>query len=89
MPLSLAELEKQAMELPLPDRAKLIASLIASLDSADEGDVEAAWAEEVARRMAAYRSGQMKAVPGEEAMADARRKLREMENLLGQKKALP
>ena len=34
MPLSLAELEKQVIGLPLPERAKLITTLIASLDSA-------------------------------------------------------
>lgn len=77
MPPSLAELEEQAMELSLPDRARLIRLLIASLDSADEDDVEAAWAEEVRRRLAEYQSGQVKAVPGEQAMANARRRLGE------------
>ena len=76
MPTSLVELEKQAMELPLQDRAKLIASLIASLDTADEGDVEKAWEQEVKERSAAYHAGKVKAVPGPEALARARRKLR-------------
>lgn len=80
MPPSLAELEKQAMELPLPERAKLIASLIASLESADEGEVEAAWEQEVKERSAAYRAGKVKAVPGPEALARAQRKLRERYN---------
>lgn len=64
------------MKLPLPERAKLIAALIASLDSADEGDVEAAWEQEVKERSAAYHTGKVKAVPGSEALARARRKLR-------------
>lgn len=76
MPISLVELERQAMELPLPERAKLIASLIASLDSADEGDVEAAWEQEVKERSAAYHAGKVKAVPISEAIARARRNLR-------------
>lgn len=76
MPTSLAELEKQALELPLPERAKLIAALIASLDSADEGDVEAAWEQEVKERSAAYHAGRVQAVPGPEALARARSKLR-------------
>jgi putative addiction module component (TIGR02574 family) len=80
MPPSLAELEKQAIELPLPERAKLIGALIASLDSADIGDVEATRAEEVRWRFSEYRSGHVKAVPGEQAMANARRKLRERHN---------
>ena len=73
---NLAELEKQALELPLPERAKLITALIASLDSADEGDVEAAWEQEVKERSAAYHAGKVKAVPGPEALARARGKLR-------------
>ena len=77
MPTSLAELEKQAIELPLQDRAKLIASLIASLDSADEGDVEAVWAAEAERRLAEFESGKIKAVPAAEVLKEARRKLRE------------
>lgn len=76
MLLSLAELEKQVIGLPLPDRAKLIASLIASLDTADEGDVEAAWEQEVKERSAAYHAGVVKAVPISEAIARARRNLR-------------
>lgn len=77
MPISLVELERQAMELPLPERAKLIASLIASLDSADEGDVEAAWEQEVKERSAAYHAGKVEAAPGKEVLASARRKLGE------------
>jgi len=77
MPLSLVELEKQAMALPLPDRAKLITSLIASLDTADEGDVEAAWAAEAERRLSEFESGKVKAVPADEVLKEARRKLRE------------
>lgn len=77
MPPSLAELEKQAMELPLSERARLISSLIASLDAADEGDVEAAWAAEVERKLAEYEAGRVKAIPGDEVMKEARRKLRE------------
>lgn len=80
MPLSLAELEKQAMKLLLPERAKLIASLIALLDAADEGDVEAAWEQEVRERSAAYHAGKIKAVPVSEAVARARKGLCERYN---------
>lgn len=80
MLLSLAELEKQVIGLPLPDRAKLIASLIALLDTADEGGVEAAWEQEVRERSAAYHAGKVKAVPVSETAARARRGLRERYN---------
>ncbi len=44
------KLLKDAMELPLPERAELVADLLASLDGEPEADVEAAWAAEVERR---------------------------------------
>jgi putative addiction module component (TIGR02574 family) len=44
------KLLRDAMELPLPERAELAADLLASLDGEPEADVEAAWASEVERR---------------------------------------
>jgi putative addiction module component (TIGR02574 family) len=39
-----------AMDLPLSERAKLAADLLASLDGEPEADVEAAWASEIEPR---------------------------------------
>ena len=39
-----------AMELPISERAELVADLLASLDGEPDADVEAAWASEVERR---------------------------------------
>jgi putative addiction module component (TIGR02574 family) len=39
-----------AMELPLDERAELVADLLASIDGEPSADVEAAWAAEVERR---------------------------------------
>ena len=75
MTKSLIELEREAIKLPLADRARLITSLIASLDSADEGDVEAAWVEEVERRIAELDSGAVEAIPWEEVKAKLLRRL--------------
>lgn len=41
-----------AMELPISERAELVADLLASFDGEPEADVEAAWAAEVERRAA-------------------------------------
>jgi putative addiction module component (TIGR02574 family) len=38
------------MELPIGERAELVADLLASFDGEPEADVEAAWASEVERR---------------------------------------
>jgi len=62
-----AELLKKALSLPVSERADLAGSLIESLDDAQDESVEAAWDEEVARRMADIDSGAVKAVSLEEA----------------------
>jgi putative addiction module component (TIGR02574 family) len=52
------ELLDEALQLPLDDRAQLAAELLESLDDA-EHDVEAAWAAEIERRVAAARAGEL------------------------------
>lgn len=44
------KLLRDAMALPLSERATLVADLLASLDGEAEADVEAAWALEIERR---------------------------------------
>lgn len=44
------KLLQDAMELPVSERAELVADLLASLDGEPEAEVEAAWAAEVERR---------------------------------------
>lgn len=39
-----------ALELPISERAELVADLLASLDGEPDADVEAAWGAEVERR---------------------------------------
>src|SRR5260370_37684781 len=62
-----AELLKKALSLPVSERADLAGSLIESLDETQDEAVEAAWDEEVARRMADMDSGAVKPVSLEEA----------------------
>lgn len=71
-------LEAEALELPLHERARLAHSLIASLDAEPEEDpaeVELAWAEEIERRLAEYRSGAVRPIPASEVFAEARARL--------------
>jgi hypothetical protein len=42
---------EEALQLPVPERAKVAAELLASLDAIDE-DVHLAWAAEIAKRIA-------------------------------------
>jgi hypothetical protein len=47
-----ADLLKKALSLPVSERADLAGSLIESLDNTQDESVQAAWDEEVVRRMA-------------------------------------
>jgi putative addiction module component (TIGR02574 family) len=61
------ELLKNALTLPVADRAELAGSMIESLDNAKDESVEAAWEEEIARRMEDLDSGKVSPVSLEEA----------------------
>jgi len=61
------ELLKKALSLPVAERADLAGSLIESLDETHDPAVEAAWDEEIARRMADIDSGRVKPISLEEA----------------------
>jgi hypothetical protein len=53
------DLLDEALELPLDDRAKMAAELLESLHET-EADVEEAWANEIRKRVAATRSGELR-----------------------------
>ena len=61
------ELLEQALRLSPNERGDLAARLIDSLDPADELDVEAAWGEEIQRRLHDFKSGAVKGIPWPEA----------------------
>jgi putative addiction module component (TIGR02574 family) len=75
MSLSLTEIEKEATKLPLEERARLIGVLIASLEPADEGDIEAAWEQELLARSKEVHDGSVSPVPADEALERVRRGL--------------
>jgi len=58
------------MALPPEDRAAMASSLIESLDEAVDEDVEAAWNEEIKRRVDDIRSGRVKTIPGEQVLRE-------------------
>lgn len=74
MTVTREHLEAEARRLPRAERALLAEALIASLD--EDAEIEAAWIEEVRRRDAQLRSGEVTAIPAEEVFA-------ELEELLG------
>jgi putative addiction module component (TIGR02574 family) len=72
MSASLKKIEEQAKALSAEDRAKLAETMLESLH-APVAEVEAAWAEEIERRVAAFDRGEMPAYAAEDVFAEARR----------------
>jgi len=72
MGVSLKEVEEQARQLTLHERAELAENLLESLHSA-LFDVEATWAQEIEDRIAAFDRGEIDAHAAEEVFAEARR----------------
>jgi putative addiction module component (TIGR02574 family) len=72
MGVSLKEVEDQARQLTLRERAALAESLLESLHLV-LSDAEAAWAQEIEDRVAAYDRGEITAYAAEDVFAEARR----------------
>ena len=75
MPLSVVEIEREVCQLTLDEKARLISFLIATLEPADEGDIDAAWEKEVLARSKEMQQGSVAPVPADEALARVRRGL--------------
>lgn len=66
------ELLKQALRLPDKKRAELAASLIDSLDTTVDEGAEAAWQEEIARRLQDVETGKVTTIPWDEVRQKGR-----------------
>ena len=74
------DLLREALALPVSDRADVAAELLASLDDApaeDQAEVEAAWAAEIERRARRVMSGESAGEPWEDVRARVLRRLTE------------
>lgn len=76
MATNFADLEKEALALSSREKATLARALIEALDSAVDAGAEKLWIEEAQRRYQAYKSGELEAASGEEAMQRARQRLK-------------
>jgi putative addiction module component (TIGR02574 family) len=65
------ELLRKALALPDNERAELAGNLISSFDATVDQDVDAAWQEEIARRLHDVRSGRVKTIPWEQVQQGA------------------
>jgi len=73
MPDLVAELAEQARTLPAGERSRLVELLLESLHESPLAEVEAAWAKEVERRVAAHERGEVETFAAEDVFAEARR----------------
>jgi len=67
-------LKLELSQLSIRDRAELAAFLIQSLDEEPADDVEAAWDEELARRMAEIEGGNACSQPADQVLTHLREK---------------
>jgi hypothetical protein len=72
VPRSVDDLAKEVLGLSPELRTGLLDRVVASLDTGDAGDTAAAWDALAARREAELASGQVKAVPLEDALGRLR-----------------
>ena len=66
------ELSQRALELPPEERVRLAERLLATVHEVD-AEVDAAWDEEIKRRLAEIDNGTVKLIPAEEVFAEVRR----------------
>jgi putative addiction module component (TIGR02574 family) len=69
----IAELAEQARALEPGERSRLVELLLESLQEPPLAEVEAAWAQEVERRVAAYKRGEVETYAAEDVFSEARR----------------
>jgi putative addiction module component (TIGR02574 family) len=75
MPREAAQLLNEALELPAEARAALADSLLDSLDTAEDTDVDQAWRVEIERRIVSLDERSAKLVPWEDVHARLNRRL--------------
>ena len=71
--MTVEQIAEEALGLPSEARALLADRLVESLDPAEDGQIRRLWAAAALRRRDEVRSGRVKTIPGDEAVARVRR----------------
>lgn len=80
MSATLEQVTEEVRELSLPDRKELLARLIRDLEPEENlspAEIEAAWDQEISRRVEEIDSGKVKLIPAEEVFARIQARLDE------------
>ena len=67
----LAQLEEEALQLDLDDRAALATKLLESLEEPSEEEILQLWMQEAERRLQDFREGKTRGIPAEEVFQRA------------------
>ena len=70
------DLTKRIQALSAQEKAALVRVLIDDLDPGQDPEIEKLWIEEAERRYAQYLRGEVEAIPGDEVMFEARKRLK-------------
>ncbi|MGO8765509.1 MAG: addiction module protein [Limisphaerales bacterium] len=79
--MTLRLLEKEVLELPPHTRVRLAEKIMESIDDYATPGLEAAWDDEIERRVKEIQSGAEKGIPAGDVMKEARRALNETRRL--------
>jgi putative addiction module component (TIGR02574 family) len=79
--MTLRLLEKEVLGLPPRSRVRLAERIIESIDDYAAPELEAAWGDEIERRVKEIESGAEQGIPAEQVMKNARRALHETRRL--------
>ena len=75
--MTIRALEKEVLDLPPRSRVRFAEKIIESVDDFTSPETEAAWSEEIGRRVTEIESGKARGIPASQGMAKARRALHE------------
>ena len=74
--MNIEQLETEISKLGEPEKRQVLKRLVAELEMGSDSDVERAWLEEAQRRYDELKSGAATGIPAEEALSNARNRLK-------------
>ena len=76
MKLTVEQIAEEALSLPSDARALLADRLVESLDPTEDETIRQLWITEACRRLEEVRSGRVKTIPGDVALAQVRQSIK-------------
>jgi putative addiction module component (TIGR02574 family) len=77
MARAFSDIESEIRGLDRPEQERLLRALLEELDGPADPDADRVWLDEVQRRSAAFDTGLVKTIPGEEVLERVRSRLKQ------------